>query len=49
MASLGIPEKLVSYETGGHVPFAQYGDQMEKQSTKFIYTNMDLIDAQGAG
>jgi predicted peptidase len=48
LSSLGIPVKLTSYETGGHVPFAQYGDQMEKQSTKFIYTQMDVIDAQGA-
>jgi predicted alpha/beta-fold hydrolase len=49
MSSVGVANKLTTFQTGGHVPFAQYGDLMEKQSTKFVYTNMDLIDAQGAG
>jgi hypothetical protein len=48
MKSLGIPVKLTTFQSGGHVPFAQYGDLMEKQSTKFIYQQMDVIDAQGA-
>jgi predicted alpha/beta-fold hydrolase len=49
MKSVGVANKLTTFQSGGHVPFDQYGDLMEKQSTKFIYTNMDLIDAQGAG
>jgi predicted esterase len=49
MTSDGVANKLTTFPSGGHVPFAQYGDLMEKQSTKFVYTNMDLIDAQGAG
>jgi dipeptidyl aminopeptidase/acylaminoacyl peptidase len=49
MASFGVPAKLTTFQSNVHVPFAQYGDVIEKQSTKFVYTQMDLIDAQGAG
>jgi predicted alpha/beta-fold hydrolase len=48
MQSFGIPVKLTTFASGGHVPFDQYGDLMEKQSTKFIYKQMDVIDSPGA-
>jgi predicted alpha/beta-fold hydrolase len=48
MQSFGVPVKLTTFQSGGHVPFAQYGDLMETQSTKFIYKQMNMSDAAGA-
>ena len=35
LTSLGIPSKLTSFEGNVHVPFAEHGAEMEKQTTKF--------------
>jgi dienelactone hydrolase len=48
MVDFKVPAKLTTFQSNVHVPFAQYGDVMEKQSTKFIYKQMDVKHAQGA-
>ena len=49
LTSLGIASKLVTFQSGGHVPFDQYGDVMEKGTAKFYYSALGLKGTKGAG
>lgn len=48
LQSFSTPAKLIPYESNVHVPFEQFGKQMEKQSSKFIYKHLEAKKAQGA-
>ena len=48
LTEFGVPGKLTTFESNVHVPFEQYGDVMIKQSTKFVYKQLDLKNAKGA-
>ena len=44
---VGVPAFLQLLEGAGHVPYAQYRDQIVTQSDYFFYTFLDLAHAQG--
>lgn len=47
LTSFGVPAKLTTFPGAVHVPFAQYGAKMTKQSVKFVYKQLDLAHAAG--
>jgi para-nitrobenzyl esterase len=46
LTQYGVPSKLTTFDSNVHVPFAEFGDVIEKQSTKFVYKQMDLKNAR---
>jgi acetyl esterase/lipase len=41
----GVASSLTTFDGAGHVPFAEYGEQMEQQSIEFFYEHLDLAAA----
>ncbi len=48
LASNGVAAKLTSFNSNVHVPYADFGKKIEKQSTKFVYKQMNVKNAKGA-
>lgn len=48
MKDVGVRAKLVSYDSDVHVPFEEFGKQIERASSKFIYKELNVKRAQGA-
>jgi dienelactone hydrolase len=48
LAAQGIASQLISYDSDVHVPFEDFGKQMEKLSSKFVYKQLDVKHAKGA-
>ena len=46
LTSLGIPSKLTSFAGNVHVPFAEQGTEMVKQTTSFAFKQLGLKDAK---
>jgi acetyl esterase/lipase len=45
LVAAGVPATLTTLEGAGHVPIAEYGDQMKRESAAFFYKALDLADA----
>ncbi len=48
MAGLEISKRFTSYTGDVHVPVDEHGEEIEKQSTSFIFRRMDVANAEGA-
>ena len=48
LTSFNVPAKLTTFQSNVHVPFDEYGDVIRKQSTKFVYKQLDLKHAKGS-
>jgi dienelactone hydrolase len=46
LESLGIPTGLTAFPGAVHVPFAEHGTEIEDQSTRFLYKQLELRDAR---
>jgi predicted esterase len=47
MVSFGVPAKLTTFESTVHVPFDEFRSTIEKQTTKFLYKQLDAAGAKG--
>jgi hypothetical protein len=46
LANYNVAAKLTTFESSVHVPFDEFGAKIEKQSTKFVYKQLDLKNAR---
>ena len=45
MQAVGVPSVLTTLDGAGHVPFAEYGPQMQREAIDFYFEHLDLADA----
>lgn len=48
LTSYSVASQLTTFNSPVHVPFDEFGAKIRKQSTKFVYKQMDVKNARGA-
>jgi dienelactone hydrolase len=46
LTNYNVTAKLTTFQSSVHVPFDEFGAKIEKQSTKFVYKQLDLKNAR---